>query len=129
MSAKISIETQDKALAATLGMVIAKAIQDAGFTNVKAKTVMVEPDGDQSVRSRLLNATLVDSKVTQTPVGARTPPQLGDLRFIVPPNLSTTLEIINRANPGIQKRPVVLSFFNDRTLKYHMAEERFLKGD
>lgn len=127
MSAKINIETEDKALAATLGMVIARALEDAGFSNTMAKTIMLIAEPDEPVHFRRVNGVLEVTEPAE--LGKRTPalPALMPLRYTAAPEtVDVLLQRMEDLNPGISDKPIVLSFYPATCETYEVMEKEFL---
>lgn len=116
MSAKINIETDDPALATALGMVVARAIEDAGFSNAKAKVVMV---------MHMLHIDN-DSVSSASKEISREPPILRPLKYVAYPDNAEVIRTIAQRNPGLMNKPILLSFHPDTSEKYEADARHFL---
>lgn len=105
MSAKIVVETEDKQLGIALGVIIAKAIADAGFENAKAKTVMMVAKLHNKAATTSRSNVLIDD--TQ---GTREPPELRNLQYSIFSNQEEVLAEMFKASPSLLESPVVLDF-------------------
>jgi hypothetical protein len=128
VSAKINIETDDPALAAALGMLIAKAITDAGFKNSMAKHVVVmnkvKITNSPEKFHRFNEASLHLREPIVEEMG-REPPILGPLYWMAPPN-----DIVNefqKRNPYILENRIVMSTLPDTSSDYEAAVANYLK--
>jgi|SRR6185312_2605343 len=130
MPAKIKIETQDAALSAALQVVIAEAIQSAGFTNTKVKIVMVSNGVEVPGQfARVADINIQAGHERASP--RREPPVLEDLRFVVPHPEGGAKEFIKpmiEKNPDLMDRPIVLDGYADVSEKYAEQEVAFLYG-
>lgn len=117
MSAKINIETDNPALASALGMLIAKAIIDAGFTNTMAKHVMISSP-----------MTLWPTEHVPEPVQEmrREPPVLGPMILMLPPTGDDFIGQIEALSPGTLQKPIVLEAWPDTCETYETAAEGYL---
>jgi hypothetical protein len=122
MSAKINIETDDPALASALGILVAQAIENAGFNNVMAKTIMMT--------ASLPVKRIGDTVMAGMPTGElqRSPPELKTLQWIVPQTDEDLVAVIAEKNPGVLDKPVLLSFYPDTCPKYESDAKKFLNG-
>jgi hypothetical protein len=125
MSAKIKIETDEPALAALLGMLIAKAVQATGFTNTKVKSVMVESKTEPRTSFDRIDKVLGEYRVD---LNGRVvlPPELGEMSWMVAPDDDDFVGAIAKRNPGILDKPVVLDMYADTCKEYERDEKAFL---
>lgn len=128
ISAKINVETEDPALAAMLGIVIAKALRQAEFSNVLVKNVAIK---NPSTYPGWNKVNVVLEQITPerplTNHGERLPPELGLLYWVIPSSDNDFLSAIGKRNPALMDAPVVLSFHPDTTEEYEKNVDSFLK--
>ncbi len=128
MSAKIKIECADPALATALGMLIAKAVVEAGFTKTRTKLVMVDTkntaDSTFDRTSKLLGEYRVDLADRAVFL-----PNLDQMYFAIANRDDNIVELIAKRNPGMMDKPIVLDMFPDTCEKYEQAEKAFLADE
>ena len=110
MAAKIIIDADNPALNLALGVIIAQAIRDAGFTNAMSKMVT------------LTVPTLTDAK--SEPI--RNPPELKSLDWIIPPGVGDLAASMVTRSPGMLDEPLVLDFLPDSSAQYTAQANYFL---
>lgn len=121
MSALITIVSSNPELKLLLGLVIAKAIDDAGFTNAMAKTVMVrEPLNGKEVPKKA--NILVDPTL---PV--KMPPELLNINFAIHGNQEEVIGDMKKRNNTLVDEHIVLSFMDDTSKKYEEKVREFLE--
>lgn len=131
MSAKINVETDDPALAAALGMLVAKAIKDAGFANAMAKNVTVKTTvtiGSEKSFGRVGELVLHLEPENVELNGVRQPPTLAPIHWMVPPEDVDFIQRIEGNHPGTLNKLLVLSFYPDTNEAYEQAVAAFLAG-
>lgn len=128
MSAKITINTEDDALSALLAILVAKAIQDAGFNNTLAKTVMISapvpPVGFNRVST--VAGEIDPHYLKACECGERMAPELKELRYFCPPDNGAWMKDMVARNPGILEKPILLDYLPDTSREYELRSELFL---
>ena len=128
MSAKINVESDDPALAIALGLAIAKAIQDAGFNNVKTKTVMMEGTVPRSYNPTGFDRCNTTMTYThgEKPLMTKRPPTLEWLMFTIFPYHHLVIKDLLTKNADLAQKPIVLSFLPDSGEVYENQVKEFL---
>lgn len=119
MSAVIKIETEDKALAGLLTVVIANAIVDAGFTNTAAKLITINSQVQRGNGFDLV--TQLDALPKEVTLN---PPELRDIMVMLAP--SSFIDDCFQTNPEMMSKPVILDGFKDSCEKYEQEAAAFL---
>ncbi len=127
MSAKINIETDDPKLAAALGVLIAEALQKAGFKNAQAKNVMIrQPETYPGWGKVSLVMEHVDGGAALTDKGERLPPELNPMHWIIPAGNDHFVRDILWSQEDLMAVPIVMSFYPDTCEQYEKDVDRFL---
>lgn len=123
MSALITIDSEDPELKIMLGLLIAKAIQDAGFTNARAKTIMMSSAIKEKRDVPAQRANILINDV----LPVRHPPELRDINYSIYHDHEKVMAEMKERNQSLVDKPVVLSFFDDTGDKYEQQVKEFLQ--